>query len=95
MYPWKVQSCWVGTGEKARPLIKEGMTEQQVIDQLGEAKARMSYEEGLKLFDVVLPNAEMRKLHAGRQYCVWNHPAGNYELVIQDGRVITVYRQPG
>jgi len=76
------------------PVITVGMTMEEVTRLLGAPSRKMGGGNLLSMFENVSGSASAISRMSSRTFCVYDHPAGKYELVFMGGRVIEVHSQP-
>ena len=88
--PEEVKRQWRQKSKK--PHIERGMSVDQVISLLGPPSAKASQEELLGQFATEVTG--FRSGDPRREFWIFNHSAGQYQLIISGNRVIEVYSQP-
>ena len=76
------------------PVITVGMTMEEVTRLLGAPSQKMGGGELLSMAAGVSGSASAMSQMMSRTFCVYDRPAGKYELVFAGGRVIQVHSQP-
>jgi hypothetical protein len=76
------------------PKIIQGMSADQVVSLLGPPISGQSGAEILGSFGRVMGSAEAISAISARGYYMFRHPAGDYGLVMSDGRVQSVHTFP-
>ncbi|HID75293.1 MAG TPA: hypothetical protein EYP56_04775 [Planctomycetaceae bacterium] len=77
--------------EQKVPQVMMGMREAQVERMLGKPRVRRRGEE---IFAELAQTGQLSEEEAAKVYAVYDHPAGRYEIVFLDRRVVEIRRQP-
>jgi len=78
-------------GEAGPPVIMVGMRLDQVIKLLGKPKIA---RKGSEIYRELYQAGKLSEEDAAKEYLIFEHKAGRYELVVLDKRVIQVRKQP-
>ena len=81
----------VGKGGKGVPVITVGMRVDQVNKMLGRPTIS---RRGDDIYRALAQAGRLSEEDAAKEYSIYDHPAGRYELVSLDKRVIEVKSQP-
>ncbi|GEM_PF-2921596 len=73
------------------PQIGVGMRIEQVTKLLGKPKIA---RRGSEIYRELFQAGKLSEDEAAKEYLTYEHPAGRYELVVLDRRVVQVRRQP-
>jgi hypothetical protein len=73
------------------PTILMGMREAKVSQMLGKPKIRRKGEE---IFAELAQSGQLPEEEAAKVHAIYEHPAGRYELVFLDRRVVEIKKQP-
>jgi hypothetical protein len=76
---------------KAVPVISLGMRMDMVNKLLGKPKIR---RRGADIYRELAQAGKLSEDDAAKEYLIYDHPAGRYELVAFDRRVIEIRNQP-
>ena len=77
-----------------KPTITVGMSTSEVIRLLGQPDQKMGGGDMMKMFASVSGSASAMSSLSSREYWVYHHPAGKYQLVIRGGMVDELYSHP-
>ena len=77
--------------KKAIPVVSLGMRMDQVNKLLGKPKIRRRGED---IYRELAQAGKLSEEDAAKEYLTYDHPAGRYELVAFDRRVIEIKNQP-
>jgi len=81
----------IGTGGDGVPVISVGMRMDQVNKLLGKPKIR---RRGDEIYRELAQAGKLSEDDAAKEYSIYEHPAGRYELVSFDKRVVEIKTQP-
>jgi hypothetical protein len=73
------------------PVVSLGMRIDQVSKILGKPRIRRRGEE---IFRELAQTGNLSEEDAAKEYLTYDHPAGRYELVVFDRKVVEIKRQP-
>jgi hypothetical protein len=73
------------------PQIAEGMRIDEVNQMLGKPKITRKASE---MYAELAAAGKLSEQDAAKVFCIYEHPAGRYELVFRDKRVVQVKTQP-
>lgn len=73
------------------PVVMVGMRVEQVNRMLGKPKIA---RRGAEIYRELFEQGKLSEEDAAKEYLTYDHPAGRYELVVLDKRVIVVKSQP-
>jgi hypothetical protein len=78
-------------GPKGTPIVSLGMSMEQVNGMLGRPKVS---RRGSEIFAELAAQGKLSEEEAAKEYCIYQHPAGRYELVFYERRVVQIRAAP-
>jgi hypothetical protein len=89
---YKDEAAAILHGDTEVPTVLMGMREAKINQMLGKPRVKRKGEE---IFAELAQSGQLPEEEAAKVHAIYEHPAGRYEIVFLDRRVVEIKKQPG